>query len=101
MSIGFLMGVNSTCGSRNDYGKLMGPNYGSFGLPLSVEEVDDQMNNSFVIINIIFFSKKKFVCENYNLCFKWVISILFMVLDCSYYLQGCNGDFFASRNWFG
>jgi hypothetical protein len=59
MSIGFLTGVNSTCGSRNDYGKLMGPDYGSFGLPSSVEKVDDQVNNSFVIVNIIFVFKKK------------------------------------------
>jgi hypothetical protein len=54
MSLGFLTGVNSTCGSRDDYGKLMGPNYGSFGLPSSIEKVDDQVNNSFIIVDIIF-----------------------------------------------
>jgi hypothetical protein len=54
MSIGFSTCVNSTCGSRDDYGKLMGPNYGSFGLPLFVEKTDDQVNGSFVIVDIIF-----------------------------------------------
>jgi hypothetical protein len=54
MSIGFSTGVNSTCGSRDDYGKLMDPNYGSFVLPLSIEKVDDQVNSSFIIVDIIF-----------------------------------------------
>jgi hypothetical protein len=54
MSVGFSIGVNSTCGSQDDYGKLMGPTYGSFGLPLFVEKADDQVNSSFIIVDIIF-----------------------------------------------
>jgi hypothetical protein len=54
MSVGFLTGVSSTCASQDDYAKLMGPNYGSFGLPSSIEKVDDQVNSSFVIVDIIF-----------------------------------------------
>jgi hypothetical protein len=54
MFVGFSTGVNSICGSQDDYGKLMGPNYGSFGLPSSVEKANDQVNSSFVIVNIIF-----------------------------------------------
>jgi hypothetical protein len=54
MFIGFLMGVNSTHGSWNDYGELVGLDYGSFGLPSFTEKGDDQMSNSFVIFNIIF-----------------------------------------------
>jgi len=41
MSFGFLTSVNSTCGSGDDYRKLMGRNYGSFGLPLFVEKADE------------------------------------------------------------
>ncbi len=54
MSIGFLMGVNSTCGSRDDYGQLTNPNYGSFGLPSSTEKANDQVCSSFIIVDIIF-----------------------------------------------
>jgi len=81
MFVGFSMGVDSTCGSRDDYEKLMRPNYGSFGLPSSIEKADDQVNSSFVNVDIIFILFFQFVCKNYSLCFKWVISILFMVLD--------------------
>ncbi len=54
MSIGFSMGVNSTCGSRNDYGQLTNPDYGSFGLPSSIEKTNDQVCSSFIIVDIIF-----------------------------------------------
>jgi hypothetical protein len=54
MSIGFSMGVNSTHGSQDDYGQLVGLDYGSFGLPSFAKKTDDQVSNSFVIFNIIF-----------------------------------------------
>ncbi len=41
MFVGFSMGVNSTCGSRDDYGQLVGLDYGSFGSPSFVEKIDD------------------------------------------------------------
>ncbi len=36
-SVGFSTNVNSTCGSQDDW-EIMGPNYGSFGLPSSIEK---------------------------------------------------------------
>lgn len=39
--IGFSTGVNFICGSQDDYGQLTGPDFGSFGLPLSIEKADD------------------------------------------------------------
>ncbi len=54
ISFGFSMGVNSTHGSWDDCGHLVGLDYGSFGLPSSTEKADDQVSNSFVISNIIF-----------------------------------------------
>ncbi len=41
MSIGFSMSVNSTCGSRDDCGKLTDPDYGSFRSPSSAKKADD------------------------------------------------------------
>jgi len=41
MFVGLSTCVNSACGSQDDYGKLMGPNYGSFGLPSFVEKTND------------------------------------------------------------
>jgi hypothetical protein len=41
ISIGFSMGVNSTHGSQDDYGQLVGLDYGSFGLSSFAEKADD------------------------------------------------------------
>jgi hypothetical protein len=41
ISIRFSIGVDFIWGSRNDYGQLMDPNFGSFGSPLFAEKVDD------------------------------------------------------------
>jgi hypothetical protein len=54
MSIQFSTGVNSTCGSRNDYGKLTGVDYGSFGLPLFAKKVNGHVSSFFIIVDIIF-----------------------------------------------
>jgi hypothetical protein len=50
----FLTSVNSIYGSQDNYGQLMGPNFGSFGLPLFVEKTNDQVTHFFVIVDIIF-----------------------------------------------
>ncbi len=36
--VGFSIGANSICGSRNDYGQLTNPYFGSFGSSLFVEK---------------------------------------------------------------
>jgi len=44
--VGFSTIVNSICGSQDNYGQLMSPNFGSFGSPLFVEKTNDQVNSS-------------------------------------------------------
>jgi hypothetical protein len=39
--IGFSVGVDSICGSQNDYWQLMSPNSSSFSLLLFTEKADD------------------------------------------------------------
>ncbi len=41
ISIGFSTSVDFICGSRDDYGQLMNPAFGSFGSPLFTEKDDD------------------------------------------------------------
>jgi hypothetical protein len=57
ISIGFSIGVNSICGSQDDYGQITCPDFGSFGLQLSIEKADDQVSSFFVILDIIFLSE--------------------------------------------
>jgi len=44
---------NSIQGSKDDIEKHMGLDYGSFGLPLSVEKANDQVNNFLKTIHTI------------------------------------------------
>jgi hypothetical protein len=41
ISVGFSIGVNSICGSLNDYGQLTSLNFGSFGLSSFLEKIND------------------------------------------------------------
>jgi hypothetical protein len=41
ISIGFLVGVDSICGSRDDCWQLTSPNFCSFGLSLFAKKADD------------------------------------------------------------
>jgi hypothetical protein len=52
--VGFSIAVNSICGSQDDYGQITCPDFGSFGLPVSIEKADDQVSSFFVIVDIIF-----------------------------------------------
>jgi hypothetical protein len=52
--VGFLMGDNYIYGSKCDFEKHMGSDYGSFGLPLFVEKTNDQVNNYILTIDTIF-----------------------------------------------
>ncbi len=45
---------NSIKGSKDDIEKHTGLDYGSFGLPLSAEKANDQVNNFLKTINTIF-----------------------------------------------
>jgi hypothetical protein len=70
MYVGLLTGVNSTYGSRNDFGKLTSLDYGSFGLPLFAKKTSDQVNSSFVIVGIIF------IFHFFNLFAKIIVYVL-------------------------
>jgi hypothetical protein len=39
--VGFSIGVNFICGSRDDYGQLTSQYFGSLGSPLSATKADD------------------------------------------------------------
>jgi hypothetical protein len=39
--VGFSIGVNFICGSRDDYGQLTSQYFGSLGSPLSATKTDD------------------------------------------------------------
>ncbi len=73
---------NSIQGSKDDIEKHTGLDYGSFGLPLSVEKANDQVNNFFKKLSIPFFCFNfEFVCENHN--FKIYNTFIFMLLTIS------------------
>ncbi len=93
---------NSIQGSKDDIEKHRGLDYGSFGLPLSVEKANDQVNNFLKTINTILCFNFEFVCENHNLkVYNTFIFILLTISNSYCFVWGCTWRFFASQNNYG
>jgi hypothetical protein len=52
--VGFSTSDNSIHGSKDDVEEHTSSKYGSFGLPLFIEKVDDHVNNALLTIDTIF-----------------------------------------------